>query len=48
MRALRVVWLVVLAVALLGFICVPLESGYLGGDLGKKNHTTEYGLKEKG
>ncbi|KAF2184591.1 MFS general substrate transporter [Zopfia rhizophila CBS 207.26] len=43
-RALRVAWLVAMAVALLGFVCVPLERWL---EL-KKDHTTKYGLKEKG
>ncbi|PSN67348.1 MFS general substrate transporter [Corynespora cassiicola Philippines] len=40
-KALRVVWLVAMAVSLLGFICVPIERSL---EL-KKDHTTEYGLK---
>ena len=41
-KSLRIVWLVMMAVGLLGFICVPLESSI---EL-KKEHTTDYGLME--
>ncbi|KAF2873254.1 major facilitator superfamily domain-containing protein [Massariosphaeria phaeospora] len=42
-KALRSVWLVAMAVALLGFVCVPVERSI---EL-KRDHTTEYGLVEK-
>jgi hypothetical protein len=42
-KALRVVWLVMMAIAILGFVCVPLERHV---EL-KKSHTTQFGLEEK-
>jgi hypothetical protein len=43
-RALRPLWLVAMAVALLSFLCVPMERSL---EL-KKDHTTEYGMVERG
>jgi MFS family permease len=42
-RALRVVWLTTMAVALLGFVCVPFEKAIKL----RKEHSTEFGLAEK-
>ena len=42
-KALRVFWLVAMAVSLLGLICIPFEKCL---EL-KQDHTTEYGLEEK-
>jgi len=42
-KALRVVWLVVVAVGLLGFLCIPMEKHF---EL-RKSHITEYGIEKK-
>ncbi|KAF4631042.1 hypothetical protein G7Y89_g7090 [Cudoniella acicularis] len=42
-RALRVIWLVVMTIALVGLLCIPVERRI---DL-RKSHVTEFGLEEE-
>lgn len=42
-RALRVLWLVAMAIALIGFICILIERSLLL----QKTHKTDFGMKEE-